>query len=84
MMMTMNIVRSIALAGVTVGAACTASAALAQATYDRPAAIEADEAYGDAAVQAVPSNRRGQFSCGYNEVHTRLERKNCGGVHYRY
>ena len=31
----------------------------------------------------VPYDRVGHFSCGYNELHTRLERKNCGGTHYR-
>ena len=38
--------------------------------------------YGDQL--AVPYNRAGHFSCGFNETHTRLERKNCGGSHYNY
>ena len=78
--------RPIAFACFALGTGFAASSALAQERFAAPYggdAVSARPYTGDRAA-AVPQNVTGQFTCGYNETHTRLERMNCGGVHYGF
>lgn len=83
--MTKSNFRSAAVAILALGAGFSASAAFAQ---DRSVGW-ADEGAaavgpaGDEAAAAVPPNVAGHYTCSSNEVHYRLERKNCGGLHYQ-
>lgn len=86
--------RSAAVAAIALGAALAAPAfvapAAARAIYARPVVAQPDIAQPVVAQPvvedeaAVPPNAMGHFTCAFNELHTRLERKNCGGDHYRY
>ena len=80
----MNYLRSTTLALLALGAGFSSSIASAQVRYaESPNAYTGyAEPYGTGDRGAVPYDRMGHFSCSFNEIHTRLERKNCGGTHY--
>lgn len=77
---------SAALLALAFGAGLSAAPAFAQETVVVPAGARV--VYAEPVVapelDAVPPNAFGHFTCTFNEAHTRLERKACGGTHYRY
>ena len=79
--------RSAAVAVIAVGAAAVsfAAPAFAQNTAAVPAGARVVSASPvvEAEPAVVPPNAFGPFTCAFNEQHTRLERENCGGSHYR-
>ena len=81
--MTSNLIRSAAFV-LALGGGLGTSTAFAQVGYQ--AAPYAEAGYGRTSgntdQQAVPYDRFGHFSCGYNELHTHLERKDCNETHY--
>ena len=83
--MTKSNVRSATLAILALGAGLVTSSAFAQDRY----VVTSDEGAASAqpvdgaAQAAVPPNVAGHYTCAFNEPHYRLERKNCGGVHYQ-
>jgi hypothetical protein len=84
--MTTTNFRSAALSVIALSAGLAATSASAQDRYAAP--IDSGAVYlqpGDADPVAgfVPPNVRGHFTCTFNEVHSRLERKSCSGTHYR-
>lgn len=82
--MNMNNLRSATVALLALGAGLGTSTAFAQVGDAEPSqsAIDYAQPYGYGDQQGVSYNRMGHFSCGFNELHTRLERKNCGGGAY--
>lgn len=78
--------RSAALAIFALGAGLAAPSAFAQDRYAAPVDDGAVSTLPLAGNEdgAVPPNVRGHFTCTFNEVHSRLERKGCAGTHYRY
>ena len=82
--MNMKHLRLATLSLVALGAVSSVAQAQARYAGASNAYASPSEPYGADDRQAVLQDRAGHFSCGYNEVHTRLERKDCGGVHSRY
>ena len=77
--------RSAAFAVVALGAGLAAAPAFAQDRFVAPADAGV-ETFQPAAAEPtdVSPNLKGQYTCAFNEVHSHLERQNCGGTHYRY
>lgn len=77
--------RPAVLAALALAAGLAVSPAFAQTGFLVPpgAQVEAGLTAVEAGPTAVPPNAFGHFTCGYNELHTRLERETCGGTHYR-
>lgn len=78
--------RTAAVACLALGAGLAASSAFAQDRFYAPPVNAGAYAQPYAADEeaAVPPNVMGHFTCSFNELNTRLERKNCGGFRYRY
>lgn len=83
--MTKLTIRSSVVAVLALGAGLSVSSAYAQERFAAPYGDDAGYAqpFADQQASAQP-NVMGHYTCGYNELHTRLERKNCGGYHSRY
>ena len=88
-MITTNFRRA-AFALLALGAGLATSSAFAQDRYavQSDAGIFGGQAVEEPVVEAEPNlappNIRGHLSCTFNEVRTRLERKNCAGVRHAY